>query len=352
MKRRVGVLIVFVSAIVLVSVAASAQVATEGVGPSQEKLQYQARVAAALQNRAGVEQAIVQKWAAVAEDGGIELAAALSSLSIDRLLLAEDARDHDELNAAIFGGSVDPLSIGSSTTDLVFIPVQPCRIFDTRNTAAGRLTVGTPRAFEVAPGPFTAQGGSSTTCSMPALDPEAVAITLTVVGGTATGNLRAWPYYYSAPNASVANWTASSGPAIANTTIVRIHQCTICSAELYVQADGNSVHVVGDIVGYFWSPTQTPTSHEVLNSVTSIAANASFTVYSPVCPAGTRVTGGGHGAQWFDSPAYVTSSRPSNGTFTPVSGTNDADRWMFQGTNSGSTAEMRAYVLCSYIPGR
>ncbi|MFB3854693.1 MAG: hypothetical protein ACE148_12810 [Vicinamibacterales bacterium] len=351
MKRRVRVLTILVSAVVLASAAASAQVATEGIGPSQEKLQYQARVAAALQNRAAVEQAIVQKWAAVAEDGGVELATALSRLSIDRLLLAEDAQNHDDLNAAIFGPiSDDPLSIGSSSTDLVFFPVTPCRIFDTR-VAGGILTPGTPRAFEVAPGPFTAQGGSSTTCGMPSVDPEAVAITLTVVGGTATGNLRAWPYYYSAPNASVANWTASSGPAIANTTIVRIHQCSICNAELYVQADGNSVHVVGDVVGYFWSPSQTAVEQTIVETSQAIASGSNFLVASPACPSGTRLTSGGWRASIFGQPATLATSKPTNSAYDDPSGTNGSDRWMVQGT---STAGFTMYVwgVCVAVPGR
>jgi len=357
MKRRVGALIVLVGAIVFASAVASAQVpAGIDVGASQEQLQYQARLAAALQNRAGVEQAIVQKWAAAMEDGGAELTATLAGISLENLLLAEAAETIEALDAATFGkAAVDPLLIGDPDTDLVFFPVTPCRIVDTRNTSI--LVAGVARHFDSNLGSYTAQGGSATNCGIPVLtDTAALAVTFTVLGSTAVGNLRAWPYALAVPNASVINYgntAATSSMALANTTILPLRQTTSYDQEFSVRADGANVHLIMDVVGYFWSPAQTAVQHYLGVTVQNVAANVQFNIFSPACPGGTRVLSGGWSSTWYDDTT-LTSSRPVMGSDQTWlgSGTNIADRWLVQGNNHGVAQDYRVWAVCGAIPGR
>jgi hypothetical protein len=82
---------------------------------------------------------------------------------------------------------------------LVYTALPPCRIVDTRSSAAGRLVAGVTRTFHVV-GPtadFAAQGGTAGGCGIPGFTgpaPQAVAVAsnFVAVNPTGAGNLRAW----------------------------------------------------------------------------------------------------------------------------------------------------------------
>ena len=81
------------------------------------------------------------------------------------------------MDAAVSGSGSTTMSLGALTNDLVYTPVQPCRIVDTRNTAAGAIAANGTRNF-VAFGisNFSSQGGSATNCGVNPLSATAVAI--------------------------------------------------------------------------------------------------------------------------------------------------------------------------------
>ncbi len=58
--------------------------------------------------------------------------------------------------------------LGSLSTDLVYTPVTPCRIMDTRNpgSISGILAAGTTRSFIAWGSSYAAQGGAATNCNM------------------------------------------------------------------------------------------------------------------------------------------------------------------------------------------
>ena len=61
----------------------------------------------------------------------------------------------------------------------VFVPLPPCRVIDTRQTAAGPLVPGAPRDFSVTePAGFADQGGFAGSCGIPqgSGTPQATAI--------------------------------------------------------------------------------------------------------------------------------------------------------------------------------
>ncbi len=156
-----------------------------------------------------------------------------------------------------------PNAFGDSAADLVFTPVTPCRVFDTRFSAAGILAANTQQNFKVTgAASLASQGGSASGCGIPSGKATAVIINFAAVTPTGGGNLRAWAVANpqpSAPLAAVMNFSAVLN-ALANGVAVPIcnpaaTSCTL--GDLRLQADVSSVHVVGDVLGYFHRTGQT-----------------------------------------------------------------------------------------------
>ncbi|HYG65131.1 MAG TPA: hypothetical protein VEL74_21300, partial [Thermoanaerobaculia bacterium] len=118
-------------------------------------------------------------------------------------------------------------ALGDSQSDLVFVPVAPCRIIDTRQVSAGPLAANETRHFLVAgTNAFLAQGGTGGGCGVPdgVSEPAAPAVVINfiAVGPSGPGNLRAWEYGQPVPRASVINYANVPGLNIANGVVVPI----------------------------------------------------------------------------------------------------------------------------------
>lgn len=221
---------------------------------------------------AGVSQAAELPQAAVAalrnhaKDRIVEMLERLAVRPTDPETILEDAKriasrlDEAALRSIAAGEEVDLRSaaapaLGSSTTDLVFVPLAPCRIIDTR-LAGGALAAGVPRDFQVAgTTEFGAQGGTQGGCGVPAGSAEpnapAVVVNFIAVGPSGPGNLVAWAYGEPKPNASVINYSNVPGLNIANGVVVPIAGTNLVPADLRIQADVSGTHVVADVTGYF-----------------------------------------------------------------------------------------------------
>lgn len=144
--------------------------------------------------------------------------------------------------------------LGKSDQDLLFTPVTPCRLIDTR-LAGGALAAGTQRGFLVTGNDLSAQGGSATGCGVPFGPTSAALINFVAIGATGPGNLQAWAWTPSsppAPNASILNFNSSFN--LANGIAVPICdpiKYAGCDSELLIRANFNTTHVVADVVGYF-----------------------------------------------------------------------------------------------------
>jgi hypothetical protein len=205
-------------------------------------------------DRAAVSADIFARWAGSLADGGTELRAALKAASPDVLAAAAQADSRESLREALAGRPIDPNVLGDPDSDLVFFPLTPCRLVDTR-LGGGILAGGTNRAFETQ-GNLSAQGGSATGCGVPGVDPAALAVTITAVNPQGAGNLRAYPSAGAVPNASVVNYALpGQGLNLANTTIVPLTQDPLQANEFAIQADVSSTHVVVDVVGHYFRPT-------------------------------------------------------------------------------------------------
>jgi hypothetical protein len=186
----------------------------------------------------------------------------------------------DHAASAGLGGLQAP---GDFARDLVYTPVAPCRIVDTR-AAGGSLAAGVPRSFRVTGVGLDVQGGSIAGCGVPVGLASGVILNFVAVNPAGPGNLRAWAYASAPvppPNASILNYNA--GANIANGLAIPICDPTApdpCPQDFRVQADGNGAQLVVDVVGYFhrlateaFQPTVTLGQGGNLFGVTTACAN-------------------------------------------------------------------------------
>jgi hypothetical protein len=191
-------------------------------------------------------------------------------LPVEPAAVAEDARrlagsmTEDQLRAvaagkdveSVLGGSlrlVTSQALGDSRSDLLFVPLNPCRIIDTRKPSPGsKIAPGETRHFQVAGSTeFGPQGGNLGGCGVPSgvAEPQAAAVALNFVAirPEGTGHMRAWAYGQPMPLASIINYDLLAPFFnIANGVIVPIAG-TATDADLSVRADFNAAHLVADV---------------------------------------------------------------------------------------------------------
>jgi hypothetical protein len=299
---------------------------------------YSDNIAEIEANKAAFAQELAARWESEALARGNDetwlgrISGALSEEDAETLLSKSEAESYDEF-------------IGTQTTsELVFYPLKPCRVVDTRfatRWGSYGTPVGSGGTIAVRTYPSLAGQGGASDCGVYS-GSAAVVVNVTAVpvsGGQ--GFLTVWPYGQSRPNASLVNYnSASTSGAIANA--VSQSQCRGCSDELYVYASRTS-HVIIDVIGYFAQNTATALqTYQGVSAYVSCPNNANCTALGPVCPSGYTLTGGGPQWQLFTSAANNVYNAPWPG-----------NRWGCQFRNSsGSTQLVRCYSVCARIPGR
>jgi hypothetical protein len=225
-------------------------------------------------------------------------------------------------------------TLGALTNDLVYTPLAPCRILDTRSTAAGAIAGNTTRNFvAINASSFTGQGGSATNCGTLGLSATAVAINLTAVTPSIAGYATAYPFGTAQPLASSINYTA--GAIVNNALIVQIPN-PLSSFDFTIYTFGQS-HYVADIVGYFAPPVATALQCvETANTDLSIAASGG--------------TGNAVAPAWGVGYTQTATNCETTSWLMPIvyfqSGTCSA-------RNGDSSAQtLRASRTCCRVPGR
>ncbi len=262
----------------------------------------------------------VHRWA-------MEMVPLFARAPIDTLERAARARSFDAMNDAFLGdrnqiavaqnalvvGSKGDITkaLGDAATDLVFVPVTPCRIIDTR-VAGGAIAANTSRGFDVtAVSSYSFQGGDSTNCGVGDKGSfAAAAINFTVVTPSAAGYITAYPFLGTQPVAATVNYTA--GDIRGNFSIVKLDQgASANELSIYTFAQ---THVVADIVGYFIAPETDLDCNEKLSVGVTIAAGSFGTQSTAACDAGYTITGGGCSMSNFDGRVVTTRTIPSSQT--------------------------------------
>jgi hypothetical protein len=160
-------------------------------------------------------------------------------------------------------GAWFPATSGAQVLDegLIFHPVAPCRVFDTRpgQGGPGPLAPGVPFPFHIvgSTSNFGAQGGNTGGCSVPGYlgstpRVKAAMLNFVAVNPQGAGNLRAWPADQAVPNASIINYTTATN--IANGVIVPVSQDAQEGQDIMLRADGAGTNVLADVLGYFVLP--------------------------------------------------------------------------------------------------
>ena len=124
-----------------------------------------------------------------------------------------------------------------------FVPITPCRLFDTRSDTNN---VG-PRKTPLSGGETFVQQvtGANGNCSLPT-DAVGVAFNVTTVNGTVASFLTVWPSDAPRPLASNLNWIANS-PATPNKVDVKLSSAGKAS----FFSNAGTVDVLADVVGYY-----------------------------------------------------------------------------------------------------
>jgi hypothetical protein len=301
----------FSSLIVAGLLAAGPVLAQSGQGPG-DGAALAARQEQA-QRRAELRSAIIAKWSnhlhevykVDAEQWGTQMAPLFEQAPLETLAEAAGARTFDAMNNALLGqdASSAPRSgisvngepvesanlFGDADRDLVFVPVTPCRILDTR-VAGGAILANTTRGFDVtAVSNYAFQGGDSSNCGGvgAAGSFAAAVINFTVVTPAAAGYITAFPFGATQPLAATVNYVA--GDVRGNLAVVKLDQGPSAN-ELSVYTFAQT-HLVGDIVGYFINSSQPV--FECVGSgdtIDTVAAGATRNTVAPACPAGYTQT--------------------------------------------------------------
>ncbi len=299
-------------------------------------------------NRAAVVERIISSWSAELPSAQIDsLKAKLMGLRADQLLAANisgsfdgvlsvlHSQDKDQtllqnpntftrnMSAGLIGSGDRVKAVGETDRDLVYTPVTPCRLFDTRE-AIGPLAAGAQRNLQVIASSFISQGGAATNCNV---DPgaKAAVINVAVVFPTGQGHITVWPANLPVPVASSLNFAPTSVQvAEANGLIVPL--CTTAcpdSAEIAAQAT-HATHLIADVVGYFMPPNRNGDGLRVFQhagSWVSSANGASTNVANQ--PAASVAGGANNQATAFAAGIAGGFNNQATSNYSTVAGGND-----------------------------
>lgn len=228
--------------------------------------------------------------------------------------------------------------LGSASSDLVFTPITPCRIVDTRN-AGGMISSKGTRVFNAWAASYAAQGGNPAGCGLPQTsDIAALTVNLVVIAPVAEGWIAAWPN--NTPMPVVSNLNYKTGDVLANSAVLKVWPSN-GSWNLYTTA---TTHFVADVTGYYAKPISVGSFEcETQSGPILVPANTGVTA-TQLCSAGFTMTGGGCHDYATDGSVLIAKSRPilpeNTGWFC---------RWQNTSAN-----DVTAFVdaRCCRIPGR
>jgi hypothetical protein len=333
------------------SFAAAACFTALGAGPSWAASQSAPSALLAVdQNRATVIDRIVADWgeALVKANAGInavQLRTLLDGMRADHLLAASLAGSLDGLREVLGGalpasksGSVDPKALGDTGADIVYTPVTPCRLVETRvgyaavYAGAGPFTGGEVRTY-------TAAGGNAVCLSqLPAsLHPSALQLQVfgLPINASANGDIEVLPQGAAFGNTATLVYLGSVLVASASTTAL----VNIANNQISVQVRGGGANVAIDVVGYFAPPVSTALQCiSVPGGSTVIALSNDTLVPLPACGVGYTRTGSSCSGTANVPGGYLVETN-SNGC-------------LFRNLSAFATYNATATSTCCRLPGR
>jgi hypothetical protein len=224
----------------------------------------------------------------------------LKAADISNLERAITAPSYQAMNAELMGrtmtvasrtkAGVVPKALGSSGSDLVYTPITPCRIVDTR-LVGGALSANSTRSFRsFTATDFTSQGGAPSNCGIPA-NVSAISAKITSPLPAGNGYFTAYPFGEAQPLASSLNYNL--GLTLSDETHIRLCRPG-CSSEFNVFSFAQS-QLVLDVTGYYMEPEATALDCTVAQESGNLALLGGLQPKFVNCPAGYTATGGGCG---------------------------------------------------------
>ena len=229
--------------------------------------------------------------------------------------------------------------LGSLATDLVYTPVTPCRVFDTRPSKGGTgpiAAAGTKNFYIYGQTTYAGQGGAASNCGITAgNNTAAVALNVTVVTPAAAGYVTAYPFATTLPTAATVNFQAGD-IARGNFTIAKVAQSGLFDLSVYSSSNAD---VVGDVVGFYSKPIAGALSFTTVNgAAVSVAANSEANSGQLNCPAGVTAVN----LSFIGSMNLVMKDSVLNASYGNF----------FVQNLSGSAQSFTGKVSCIQIPGR
>lgn len=231
---------------------------------------------------------------------------------------------------------ITPMSLGSTTSDLVFTPLASCVIVNTTKPGSGgTMTAGSVRHLKASGATFVTQGGEDSNCGIPS-GIRALLVSVTSATPSTSGYFKLWPY--GNPEPLAANMSYTGGQLIQNEIVMATS--VGLAADFSVRSTGNS-HLIINVLGYFAAPVATALQcTETAAATIDIAANSGGLVDAPDCPAGYTMTAtycyGDFGAQTKMSTMYSNAG----GSYC-----------VYQNGNASSIT-VGAKNRCCRVPGR
>lgn len=164
----------------------------------------------------------------------------LTSLGAASATLAQGGPTETEGRIPLAATANNPAPMETS-----FVPLTPCRLFDTRN-AGGPLGNQQTRDFKVKSA-LGGQGGAAN-CGVPE-GATAISVNLTAIAqGGSAGFVRGWAFGQPPAQATLLNFS----PALNASNAVEIPICKgpSCTKHITLKSFG-SAHLLGDVLGYF-----------------------------------------------------------------------------------------------------
>jgi hypothetical protein len=285
----------------------SATVTTDGRAPESMRGELVSDILQQWSDHAGGrDRAASQAWEA-------RMRPRLEGADIANLERAASEPSFDGMTAALQGAMSDPripAKLGDPPGDLVFTPLTPCRIVDTRVAGGPLANNGSRNFIAYSPTGFAAQGGDGSDCGLPA-DVAAIAVKITASHPVYNGYFTAYASNVSRPLASSLNYFA--GVDTSNSEMISLCR-PACASQFALYTFAQSDAVI-DVVGYFTEPLAGALDCTVAQQTGNLDLLSGLQTRSVSCPAGYSATGGGCGGPLgigvSNSQPLVTSGQPT-----------------------------------------
>ena len=305
--------------------------------------------------RAELAEGIVREWSPEAAktyrvssgEWASRMGPTLANADIANLERAASAGDLQSMNLALLGNArtlANPMpggiaaKIGTAGSDLVYTPLTPCRIVDTR-LAGGPIPTNGSRSFAAFTATsFASQGGDGTNCNLPA-NVSALSVKITASRPVGDGYFTVYPSNEAKPLASSLNYLANVD--LSNESHFRLCR-PACTSQFTVYSLLQS-DVVIDVNGYFAEPVATPLDCTVAQQTGNLDLLGGLQARTVSCPAGYTATGGGCGG-----PLGIGISNSH-----PISTGGQPSGWSCDMVGSLlSIVSYQVSATCCRIPGR